>query len=112
MRQITGSGVSGLNSSEFASGHPHTFRANSMIAHCRPRQIPKKGNPFSRAHSTAVSIPSMPRSPKPPGINNPSNPSNWCSTPPDSYLSEDTQSTSTFTSLAMPPWISPCCTDL
>ena len=50
----------GENSDEFASDIPHTFLANSITAHCRPRQIPKKGILFFRIYSIAEILPSIP----------------------------------------------------
>ena len=35
-------GVAGSNSLELAPSSPHTLRANSMTAHCRPRQMPEE----------------------------------------------------------------------
>ena len=86
---MTGSSVSGFSSAECAAaGHdssrrvahqyeyvvergvperPTTFRANSITAIWKPRQIPKYGTCFSRAHFAAAIIPSVPRSPNPPG---------------------------------------------
>ena len=69
---MTGVAQSGSNSVLLVSGMPQTSRANSMMATCRPRQMPKNGRSFSRAQRTAWIIPSMPRSPKPPGISSPS----------------------------------------
>ena len=45
-RQITGCGVSLSNSVEWAPARPQTLRANSITAHCMPRQMPKNGMPF------------------------------------------------------------------
>ena len=39
----------------FALGNLHTFRANSITAHCKPRQIPKNGILFSAATGDQVS---------------------------------------------------------
>ena len=47
---------------------PTTLRANSIVAHCRPRQIPKKGNLLSRANRMASIFPSIPRLSKPPVV--------------------------------------------
>ena len=41
MRSITGCGLCGSNSEEFAPSSPHSSRANSMTAQCRPRQRPR-----------------------------------------------------------------------
>src|SRR5262249_17012955 len=54
-----------------ASPRPTTLRANSMTAHCSPRQIPKNGTCRSRAKRIASILPAMPRSPKPPGTSMP-----------------------------------------
>ena len=40
-RQITGCGVSLLNSVEWAPPSPTTFRPNSITAHCIPKQMPR-----------------------------------------------------------------------
>ena len=71
-RSTTGNGVSGSNSAELAPSMPQTWRANSTTAICIPRQMPRKGIPFSRAIRAASILPSIPRSPKPPGIRIPS----------------------------------------
>ena len=65
---MTGYGVSGSNSVEFAPSMPTTWRAKSAAAICMPRQIPRNGISFSRAIRAASILPSMPRTPKPPGI--------------------------------------------
>ncbi len=67
-RSITGYGVSGSISVEFAPARPTTWRANSEIATCMPRQMPRYGIPRSRATRQARIFPSQPREPKPPGI--------------------------------------------
>src|SRR6266704_2873685 len=64
---MTGCSHSGSNSLEFVLAILQTLRANSMIAVCRPRQIPKNGSLCSRAQRIASSIPSTPRTPNPPG---------------------------------------------
>ncbi len=71
-RSMTGCGVAGSNSLELAPSRPHTCRANSITAHCRPRQMPRNGTRFSRANRTAATLPSTPRTPNPPGIRMPS----------------------------------------
>src|SRR6266540_3908558 len=48
-RSITGCGVAGSNSEEFAPSRPHTFCAYSMTAHCRPKHRPRNGTPLSLA---------------------------------------------------------------
>src|SRR3954447_26666531 len=73
-RSITGYGVSGSNSVEFAPSMPTMWRAKSATAICMPRQMPRKGIFCSRAIRAAVILPSMPRTPKPPGIRMPSAP--------------------------------------
>ncbi|VDO13769.1 unnamed protein product [Brugia timori] len=55
------------NSVELAPLIPQTFRANSITAHCIPRQIPKNGILFSRAYLHTAIFPSTPRPPNPPG---------------------------------------------
>ena len=72
--EMTGVSQSGSNSVLLVSGRWQTLRANSMIATCSPRQMPKNGRSFSRAQRTASTIPSMPRSPNPPGMSSPSQP--------------------------------------
>ena len=57
--------MEGFISVECASDFPITLRANSITAHCMPRQIPKKGIPFSRAYLIVEIFPSIPRFPKP-----------------------------------------------
>ena len=49
MSEITAFSHSGANSEEWLSSMPQTLRANSMIAVCMPRQMPKNGMPVSRA---------------------------------------------------------------
>jgi hypothetical protein len=49
MIEMTGVSHSGSNSVLLVLGSLQTFRANSMIATWRPRQIPKNGIPCSRA---------------------------------------------------------------
>ena len=53
--------VFGSNSVLFAPASPATLRANSIEAHCMPRQMPKNGTFFSRAKVTARILPSIPR---------------------------------------------------
>lgn len=67
IKQTTGLLVVLSNSSLFASCNPKTFRAYSITAICRPKQIPKKGILFSRAYFATLILPSVPRDPKPPG---------------------------------------------
>ena len=56
-RQITGWGVSLLNSVECAALKFTTLRPNSITAHCIPRQMPKNGMPRSRAKRMASTLP-------------------------------------------------------
>jgi CTP synthase len=65
MRSITGYGVFLLNSVLFAPLRPQTFRANSITAHCSPKQIPRKGTLFSLAYLHEIIFPSDPLDPKP-----------------------------------------------
>ena len=53
MRSMTGWGVRGSNSLELAPASPHTSRANSITAHCMPRQRPRNGISCSRAKPAA-----------------------------------------------------------
>ena len=71
---MTGNLVFLLNSVEFAPSIPQTLRANSITAHCKPKQIPKNGIKFSRANCEARIFPSAPLEPKPGRINIPSTP--------------------------------------
>ncbi len=71
-RSMTGYGVSGSISVEFAPSNPTTWRANSDTATCMPRQIPRYGMPRSRATWHARILPSQPREPNPPGTSTPS----------------------------------------
>ncbi len=47
--EMTGWWVAWANSVLLASSSPSTLRANSITAHCMPRQMPKKGMPRVRA---------------------------------------------------------------
>ncbi len=69
---MTGYGVSGSISVEFAPSSPTTWRANSETATCMPRQMPRYGMRRSRATWHARILPSQPREPKPPGTSTPS----------------------------------------
>ena len=71
---MTGYGVSGSISVEFAPSRPQTWRANSETATCMPRQMPRYGIASSRATRQARIFPSQPREPKPPGTSTPSTP--------------------------------------
>ena len=107
----TGFEHSGANSLEFESSSPHTSRANSMIAACIPRQMPKKGVPLSRAALIASTIPSTPRTPNPPGTSRPSNPAIIERAVASSVnRSLEVHAISIPTSFAMPPWMSASCT--
>src|SRR5438876_1734186 len=101
---ITGFSHSGANSLELVSGSLTTSRANSMMAACNPRQIPRKGSLCSRAQRIASSMPSTPRTPKPPGTSNPSYvPSSSPAAAWSVKRSDEIQSIWTPHSFAMPP---------
>ena len=72
--EMTGALVFSDISVECASPKFNTLRANSMTAHCIPKQIPKKGMLFSRACRTASIFPSIPRDPNPGATRIPSKP--------------------------------------
>ena len=108
MRQMTGCGDAGSNSNELAPAKPHALRANSMTAHCRPRQIPRNGSPCSLAQPIAATMPSMPRSPKPPGTSRPSYAARNAGASSPSSASLRIQSISTSASFSTPPWINAC----
>ena len=101
---MTGYGVSGSNSVEFAPSMPTTWRAKSATAICMPRQMPRNGIFCSRAIRAAVILPSIPRTPKPPGIRMPSAPCRRARTSPSSSVSESTQSIS----IPRPCWKPEC----
>ena len=101
----------GSSSAEWAPARPHTFRANSTTASCIPRQIPRKGAPFSRAKRMASILPSMPRFPKPPGTKMPWTPASSLSAVSGATFSESTQRISTDTPFSMPPWVNASATD-
>ena len=103
-RSITGYGVSGSISVEFAPSSPTTWRANSETATCMPRQMPRYGIPCSRATRQARIFPSQPREPKPPGT---STPSTFSSSRRAS--SSDMPSASTQRTLTWQPWWMPAC---
>lgn len=71
MSITTGYEVSGLISVELAFSQCKTFRTNSMVATCRPRQMPRNGFCVLRHHRQAWIMPSMPRFPNPPGTMTP-----------------------------------------
>ena len=104
---ITGLVVSGSISVLCASANPNTFLANSITAICIPRQIPKKGRPFSLAYFTAVILPSIPRCPKPGATNRPSRPSNFSDT-----FSSFINSLCTFTTCTLHSFTAPACIKL
>src|ERR1700712_5585779 len=60
-RSITGYGVSGSISVEFAPSRPTTWRANSDTATCMPRQMPRDGVRVSRAARAGGGFPSPAR---------------------------------------------------
>ena len=91
---MTGNGVSGSNSVEFAPSMPTTWRANSATAICMPRQMPRNGIFCSRAIRAAAILPSIPRSPKPPGIRMPSTPCSARARSSSLSVSESTHSIS------------------
>ena len=108
---MTGCGVSGSNSLEFAPSSPATWRANSTTATCMPRQIPRYGMPFSRANRAAAILPSMPRIPKPPGISTPSASDSLRSASAQDSVSASTQITSSLRPWWMAAWLSASTTD-
>ena len=57
---ITGFLVVCENSVEFASEILHSFLANSITAHCKPKHIPKNGILFFLKYSIANIFPSIP----------------------------------------------------
>src|SRR5581483_4094442 len=103
-RSMTGNGVSGSISVEFAPSRPTTCRANSDTATCMPRQMPRYGICRSRATWQARIFPSQPRDPKPPGTSTPSTVSS--SSAVSSY---DMSSASTHCTWTAQPCASPPC---
>ncbi len=102
--EITGCGVSGSNSVEFAPVSPAMLRAASITMHCRPRHSPSAGMAFVRAWRRASIFPSIPRMPKPPGTSTPSTPSSADAVlSGDEQESEGTQRISTRVFTANPP---------
>ena len=61
MKMTTGSVVRSSSSMDAALGIPQTFLANSITAICMPKQIPRYGVLFLRAHWAAAIMPSVPR---------------------------------------------------
>ena len=101
---MTGNGVSGSISVEFAPSSPQTWRANSETATCMPRQIPRYGISRSRATWQARIFPSQPREPKPPGTSTPSTCSSSRAASSYDMCSASTQRTRT-----RAPWWTPAC---
>ena len=108
---MTGNGVSGSNSVEFAPSMPTTWRAKSATAICMPRQMPRNGIFCSRAIRDAVILPSIPRTPKPPGIRMPSACATRSRTSSSASDSESTQSISIGQPCMNPEWRSASATD-
>jgi hypothetical protein len=70
--------VPASNSVLLASFRPRTDRANSMMATCIPRHMPRYGTLFSLAYLAARILPPTPPWPQPPGTRTPSAPwENW-----------------------------------
>ena len=67
MKMTAGYSTFSSNSVELAPFIPRTLRQNSIVATCKPRQIPRYGTLFSLAYFAALIFPSTPRSPNPPG---------------------------------------------
>ena len=86
-------------------GMPQTWRANSITAHCMPRQIPRNGIFFSRAYWATRIFPSMPRLPNPGHIKMPVASSKWRPIPSRSTSSASTHCSFTRTLLATPAWV-------
>ena len=98
---MTGYGVAGSNSLEFAPSSPTTVRANSTTATCIPRQIPRNGTPFSRANLAAAILPSIPRMPNPPGMRMPS----ACASRRTASSTESVSASTHTTSSRVPWWM-------
>ena len=81
---------------------PATLRANSITAHCMPRQIPKNGILFSLACRIASILPSIPRAPKPGATKIPCMPLSMVATFVLLIFSESIQVMSTFALLIAP----------
>ena len=77
-----------------------------MTAICMPKQMPKNGTRRSRANRTAAIMPGVPRSPNPPGTRMPLTPSSRDTASGCSNTWLSTQSSTTRTRLATPPWVS------
>ena len=102
--QMTGCVVSGSFSVDEASAYPSTFLANSTTHICIPRQMPRKGIPFSRAYLMAWTLPSRPLSPNPGATRMPSAPFSSSSTFSGVTLSLWRVLTCTLQSFAAPAW--------
>ena len=96
-----------LNSIEFASSKPKTSLANSIIASCIPRQIPRYGILFSRANFMACILPKTPLSPKPPATKMPSTSFKSSFTLLSSIFSLSIQRKFTLASKFAPAWMMP-----
>ena len=72
MKITAGSGQFGTISVECAFFMSNIFRAYSITAACKPRQMPRNGTLFSLAYFAVRILPSVPRSPNPPGTRIPS----------------------------------------
>ena len=106
MRAMTGFWVVELNSVLLASDRPRTLRANSIAAHCIPRQMPKNGIPLVLAYRIASIFPSIPLIPNPPGTSRPSTPARTPAAPSRSISSASIRRTTTLERLAIPAWSS------
>ena len=102
-RSITRCGAAGSNSEELAPARPHTWRANSMTAHCMPRQMPKNGTPLLArvAHRRDLALdPAVAEAARARGCR--ARRRDGAAAPSRSMCSASTQLTSTRASLAMP----------
>ena len=89
-----------------------TFLANSIIAICIPKHIPRKGILFFLAYFIAEIFPSVPLFPKPPGIKIPDTFFNLLFISLDFKLSDSNLSKLTLTLFLIPPWINASSNDL
>ena len=101
-----------LNSVDPALVILRTFRANSTIAICIPKHIPKKGILFCLAYLIAEIFPSVPLLPNPPGIRIPETFFNFSFILFDFKLSDSILIKFTFTLLSIPPWVKASSSDL
>ena len=108
---MTGFFVPVSNSDEFASFNPSTFRANSIVAICIPRHIPRNGIPFSLAYFVARIFPSVPLCPNPPGTNIPSAWDNLSSTVSGVISPLSVHKISTLLSVSIPACLKASATD-